>query len=678
MAPPITPPIPHEDPDTSVGPLDNQEAPVGYQITTQPMTTPWLSSWYKDDVISEIPKDSVGWLLAQGYVIDSIQYDETTKPQTPYFTMKRRSLQHDEIIQSLLGEYVFAYNSALQNNNVRYNNVLVDWDSMIASTQTQFIEQATAQTDHAAAYLSVLGVAMDTVKTLIEDNKTDLVVDMAVSTTALTAMDSKLDDLETNVGTSTTTIEGLLTDQAGYLTTFLADFIAKRVELDTNYTAHLTEIVTLLQDADADLSTFSSEQSDRLREFETAYATFAIDLGSVFTIAGTNLADIVTDIGDILDDISADYDDVETEVTALLTDGVAALTAHTSDYNSVLATLESDYALHSPTATAFLNDLGATELARINEKFVASFSTQIQQLVDRGLYSAAVAADITARNTRDHNEEIVALNDRLNREKFDNQHQLYGQQVAMRKGAMEGKDRIHGLQQELLRYRASQIVGLHELQQSLRDRTMNGKQAIHALKEVNLRLKLEIVNQLYVTGQEMRRLMIDEAARLQQLGQVITQWKAGQRDRLLEQIQNIVTQHLAGLAQQHTAEQAVSGAAISERNILLQQLQDAVQGFLGGKDRYVALTAQNAVTLTEQRHRMIAEKMNEIGVRTGGDQKKHEEDMAVMAYQLAARNELLIGLFGLVERREDIGPSMNDLSKLMTSLGDSGGGWITP
>ena len=36
------------------------------------------------------------------------------------------------------------------------------------------------------------------------------------------------------------------------------------------------------------------------------------------------------------------------------------------------------------------------------------------------------------------------------------------------------------------------------------------------------------------------------------------------------------------------------------------------------------------------------------------------------------------GIFGFVERREDIGPSMADLSKLMTSLGDSGGGWITP
>lgn len=669
---PITPPVPYEDPD---------QPPK----TTEPMTTPWLSSWWKDETITDIPKDSVGWLVAQGWRIDSIVYDLTTKPKTPYYVMKRWSLDHMTILQSLLGEFTFAYNAAMGHNEERYNEVLLDWEQMVFTSQEQFIEQATAQTDHARLYLTDLGLAMDSVKALIENNQTEFeksttsgLPDVTEATTAIRALDAKLSDLETNVSTSTTTIEALLTAQAGYLSTFLAAFVAKRAELDTNYTAHLAEIVTLLTAADTDLTTFSSEQATRLSELSAAYTALDTDLNALLTTAGTYLTTVTTDIGTVLTNIASDYTDVASDVNDLLTDGENALTTHTGDYNTVLATLESDYNIHAPTATAFLNDLGVTELARINEKFTASLSTQTQQLVDRGLYSSAVAVDVTARNTRDHNEEIVALNDRLNREKFENQHRLYGQQVAMRTGTMAGKDRMHTLQQELFRYQASQIIGLHGLQQSVRDRTMTAKQALYSIQDANNRLNLEVENQLYNAGYAMRRVLIEEAARLQQLSLAITQWKTGQRDRLLEQVQNIVTQHLAGLDRQHTAEQSVSGAAISERNILLQQLQEAVKGLLSGKERYAALTAQNASILTEQRHRMIVERMNETMARVDGGQKKHDEDMKLMAYQLDTRNSLLIGLYSFVERRQDIGPSIDNMNTLITSLGDSGGGWVTP
>ena len=665
MGIPNTPVVPYEDPDQS-------------PITTQPATTPWVSTWWDYQTINEIPQDSVGWLAAQGWQETDITYDQTTKPPTPYFVMSRNSLNNTLVLQSLLGEWTFAYNSALKNNNDRYNEVLVDWDDMIRSSQTHFGEQVSAQNEHAVAYLTDLGAAMDSVKVLIDNNETKLIADVTVATTALGELNTKLSDLEDNYDTSFVIIDGLLSDQAGFLSTFLVDFIAKRDELDTNYTDHLAVILTLLGDADTDLSTFAGEQGSLLAELSAEYTAHVSQLTALLATATTFLDTVETDINDVLVDIDADYTDVDTEVTALLASGTSVLATHKGDYDSVLALLESDFVTHSPTATAFLDDLGVTERARINEKFTASLATQLQQLTDRGLYSGAVAIDVTARNTRDHNEEIVALNDRLNREKFDNQHQLYGQQTAMRTGTMAGKDRIYGLQQELFRYQASEITGLHGLQQSMRDRTMAGKQAIYAIKDANNRLNIEVRDRLYDSGQALRRVLIDEAARLQTLSQAVTQFKTGQRDRLLEQVQRVVTEHLTGLDRQHTAEQSVSGAAISERNTLLQQLQDAVRGELTGKERFAALTSQNASTLTEQRHRMVVERMSEIMARVDGGQKKHEEDMALMAYQLTERNTLLVGLFGFVERRDDIGPSISDMSTLITSLGDSGGGWISP
>ena len=93
--------------------------------------------------------------------------------------------------------------------------------------------------------------------------------------------------------------------------------------------------------------------------------------------------------------------------------------------------LTGDYDAHALLARGFLDDLGTTELARINEHFAATLSQQLSDLTDRGLYSSAVVTDITARNTRDKDEQIQALNDRLAREKLANQHQLYGQQVQL-------------------------------------------------------------------------------------------------------------------------------------------------------------------------------------------------------------------------------------------------------
>lgn len=187
-----------------------------------------------------------------------------------------------------------------------------------------------------------------------------------------------------------------------------------------------------------------------------------------------------------------------------------------AETQSKIEDLESQYSSHALASPGYLLDLGTTELARINEQFAASLATQLQQLTDRGLYSSAVAADITARNHRDRDEQIQLLNDRLNREKLDNDHKLWEQLVAMR-----------------------------------------SRQA-------------------------------------------------------------------------------------------------------------------------EQRHQVIVEKMNATNVRLAGLQGQHADNMKLMAYQLDERNKLLIGLYGFVERREDVGPRFEDLTRLATSLGDAGGGWITP
>jgi hypothetical protein len=652
--------------------------PKQSELFTTLMTSPYNAAWWTTTAISNIPPDAVGWLVAQGWQITSVTYDNTQNPPTPYYTMTRQSLQNWAILQSLLTEYTTAYNNALAANAFRYNDVIRNWTDLIFANQAHLDVQAEEQNDHFLLYSAALTANLDPVALLIDENQSTLVTDAAAAATALTAMDDKLSDLEDNANTNKTTIEDLLADQAGYLSTFLTDFAAELAELDTNYSAHLSEIQTLLSDADADLVTFGATQAAELADMELEYTSHAAELDVLLTTANDYLTTVANDIDAVLTAIATDYTDVDTEVNALLTSGTNAFNSHATDYNAVLALLEPDYDVHADTATNFLIDLGRTELARINEHFTASLTTQLQQLVDRGLYSGQVAIDVTARNARDKNEEIVALNDRLNQEKWENQHRLYGQQVEMRDRTLNGKDRVHTLRQEILRYQAAQITGLYQLLQAMRDRTQNGKQTIYALREANIRFNIELKSRLYDLVQALRRLLVEEAARLHQLQQAVTQWEASQRDRLLEQVQQIETQQAAGIDRQHAAQQDISRVAMSERDALLAQLQDAVKGIISGKERYSAMTMQNASTLAEHRHRAILEKMNVAAVRLNGLQVKHEETMKLMMYQLDERNQLFIGLYAFVERREDSYPSFESLTQLCTGLGDSAGGWVTP
>jgi len=82
--------------------------------------------------------------------------------------------------------------------------------------------------------------------------------------------------------------------------------------------------------------------------------------------------------------------------------------------------------------------------------------------------------------------------------------------------------------------------------------------------------------------------------------------------------------------------------------------------------------------LSEIRHRGIAEKSSQAAARLEGLKSMYDECARLMTYQLDERNKILVGMYGFVERRDDVAPNFEMLVQLATGLGDSGGGWVTP
>lgn len=228
---------------------------------------------------------------------------------------------------------------------------------------------------------------------------------------------------------------------------------------------------------------------------------------------------------------------IETEMATLLTeatDAATELATQLASYLAKLNALEDLYDPHEATAEAFLVDLGVTELARINEQFDNALANSLQKLMDRGLYASALVTAVTARIERERSEAITALNDRLAREKLDNEHKLYEQEV--------------------------QLYGM----------VLDGR--------------------------------------------------------------------------------------VKHNAALMQKAQFVVE-------------IRKQIALTVMQARMA---------RAAGRMDIRDRDEKLMAYQLDTHNNLAIGLWNFIERRNDEYPSMESITKLVAGLGDAGGGWVTP
>lgn len=620
----------------------------------------------------------MGWLVAQGFEVSGVRQDTTTVPPTNYFSLTKQGMQPWQVLLSLCNSYTVAANDARTANQVRYNQILTNWTQMIDSSHEQFDAQITEQNAQAGVYLADLDEYMSEIETLIADNRSQIIIDAQAAKDALGEMEGRLSDLETNAQDSAVSINTLLTEQETHLNTFINDYNAKLIELDTNFAAHLAAVLSQIASLDTVLDSHIADYNQQFAVLASNYTAHAADIEDKLSGVTANVDSYVADVAAILTQLESDYLEAEADLNSLKNQSGTLLTNHASDYNAVLDLLLSDYNTHAGLARGFLTDLGATELARINEEFAARLSAQLQQLTDRGLYSSALVADITERNHRDRDEQIQQLNDRLNREKLDNQHRLYEQQVAMRARTLDGKDRLHNVRQEVLRYQASLVTGIHGLLAESRNRVLAGKNAIFTAKDMNAKYGIEISSVLYGRLQDVRQRTIESVDRIYQLQDIFAKWENGETNRRYEQLQQIEAQFLAGIDKHYAAKQGQNLGEISQRDILLTQLQGALTGLLSGKERYSTLLLQNASQLAEHKHRAIAERMNTAVQRLEGWKSVADQNRTLMAYQLDERNKLLIGLYSFVERREDVSPEWAEMTKMIAGLSDSGGGWLTP
>ena len=174
---------------------------------------------------------------------------------------------------------------------------------------------------------------------------------------------------------------------------------------------------------------------DLLYNYNSITQTTNGTLNEIGDVSDAHLGIYISQVSSLLSEFESDTDTIIDGVD----DDVDAIEAQLAKYLTKLNTIEGDFTTHRSTTRALLTDLGTTERARINEQYDNLLTSAYQGLVDRGLYSSTVYASYQTRIERERNEALSSLNDRLNREKLQNEHSLYGQLVSMKQALMNGR-----------------------------------------------------------------------------------------------------------------------------------------------------------------------------------------------------------------------------------------------
>ena len=213
------------------------------QLGTQDIANPINGVAWNTRNISGVPENVMGWLVAQGWEITGITQIPGTNPPVNYFALRKEVMDRDHILTTLCNNYFISANDARLMNEKRYNDVILNWTTMIGTSHAQFNTQTEQQNAQAGIFFTALEEYMTAIETLIANNQTQLGLDATEAKTALLAMDLRLTDLEDNAADNAVIINNLLTDQESNLQTYITNYDTQLTELQQNVTDHITTVL---------------------------------------------------------------------------------------------------------------------------------------------------------------------------------------------------------------------------------------------------------------------------------------------------------------------------------------------------------------------------------------------------------------------------------------------------
>jgi hypothetical protein len=191
--------------------------------------------------------------------------------------------------------------------------------------------------------------------------------------------------------------------------------------------------------------------------------------------------------------------------------------------------------------------------------------------------------------------------------------------------------------------------------------------------------EISVRDRLFAAVQSVFALFIQEIDQNAAMAVDVHRGEASARESLLRVIEDVRSRVAEGVDRQHAAEQQVQQNLASQRDRLLAQVQSSTGQVIEGQVKCNQLRQSNGEFLTNGMQRMIAlymeAKHKELQLRADQNAK----EMEIIRYQIDQQHKMVVGFFGFQENRSDEYPSLDQLGKLCSQLGDTGASsWIQP
>ena len=625
-----------------------------------------VSAWFNSEAVPLVPDTVAPFLAAHGFLVVNGTEQYIDGEFSGYLlNMQRQSFQHADSIQILLNAMTFAYNEGRSLNDTRYEDILAGRQSSLEyqqdevdATETVFDAQYTLMISDLDAItadaptLAEWTSALDTLNTKLDEydsDVADLIASYEFDETALTtAITTAFTNLTTALGTYRGEVATLKTEQSAIETTIQGILATETSDL----ASHDTEIDTALDALDAQYTIHLASANAALADMETAIAAFAT--ASTTIIAAMEAAQTAHEgtMSGLFGEVTTAFELMETNLLDLL------------------STLRSDYTTHSATATAFLTDLGTTELARINERYDNLKAANNQRLVDRGFSSAAITTQMETQVERERNEAIGELNDRLNREKFENQHRLYAQQQEMRGTHAAVYGQLGAAEHEAIKFRTSSTDQLNAQSQDIRRASLQSRQETERLRIDLYRAQMgvaETFNKIFI---DIKSTIVSGLGQLQQARLAVTRGQSGDYNQIFGQILETFTRSLSGEDRFAALE-----AQLRERQQgTLSQIEEIGQSWArtqgGLLETGISRRGDSARVDAQVRQAyydtILRQRMESAQGRLASVTAKAN----LLDSHINETTRVAAALFDFAERREDSYPSIGDMAALVASLGD--------
>ena len=647
--------------------------PAAYwrNITPRILGQPNVPNWFQAVDTQNVPERQLGWLLAKGYQVVAVA-DDPNNPPHKLYRVQKFELKNHQVLSDLIAEYTRAFNEGRQANDMRYDDLVVMYNDALLKTHSHLNRAAAANNATKTLFLtsldSIIGASDNWLEKIrvgaaetFEHAHQALNLSAATFAQLGTGYDEYKAQLATILSSQQSTLDQFTARTGAVLTQLLGDYDTLSGEIDaldglaeTTAEAHIVAFEAKLDEMATRVDSVEEQLLAITAEAQQAYLAYRTEGLGVITAIHGELATLRGEIG--------------TQLNRL--DG--AVDSHTVTYQTLLAQFQSDWSAHAATTRGLLVGLGATEEARIEERFDNLTARTRQAMVDRGFYSSALVAQLEARIERERSEALGDLADRLAREKLVNEHQLYGQQAGMRDRQAQGEQYLHGLAAAAIDYRAQWSERLYQQVVALQQFTLSTHDSFRAAKGQFLAQDAAVRERVFSWRQEATRALAESKDRIYQIREALSRRKADSTWRLGDVLRQVRSLRL-GLAERDLASSLdVSRFAATARESILDKLNGYIATYAGAVAQYSQQTVANGQFLFGLQERTAAEQLRTRYEFCRGLTESNFYQQQLYRWQLDTRNNLAVGLFGFMERREDEYPDLSKMGEIAIGLGDAG------